>query len=72
VLLGQALGETDEHIAHVLARSRDRTLAVGIYPVSPAQIVREKAHFLKLLPEARLLFFDSRTHPLADPALRVN
>jgi hypothetical protein len=71
VVFGQALGETDTHIVDVLARQRQRTIAVGVYPVDSHQVIKEKARFLNLLPAADLMFFDSRTHPLGDPALRI-
>lgn len=71
VLVGHALGDTDAHIAEVLARRRQRPIAVGIYPVDSQQTIQEKARFRYLLPAADLTFFDSRTHPLGDPALRL-
>lgn len=71
VLFGQALGKSDTHIADVLARRQPRMIAVGIYPINSEHIIKEKAHFFNLLPAADLVFFNSRTHPLGDPQLRV-
>jgi hypothetical protein len=71
VLFGHALGETDQHIVDVLARRRGQTIALGIYPIDDQQVIREKARFIGLLPQARLMFFDSRTHPLGHAALRI-
>jgi hypothetical protein len=71
VVFGHALGETDQHIADVLARRSGQLIALGIYPLDDQQVIREKARFIGLLPQARLLFFDSRTHPLGDTALRI-
>jgi hypothetical protein len=71
VLFGQGLGDTDKHIVDVLARQRHRTIAIGIYPVDSQETIKEKARLINLLPAADLVFFDSRTHPLGNPALRV-
>lgn len=71
VLLGQGLGESDAHVAAAIDRGGERDIAVGIYPSSTKHIVREKAHYRKVLPEATLHFFDSRSHPLTAPTMRV-
>jgi hypothetical protein len=71
VMLGQGLGDTDRHLVDALSRERGRTIAVGIYPIDNAQIVSEKGRYTNLLPRANLLFFDSQSHPLGDPGLRL-
>jgi hypothetical protein len=44
---------------------------VSIYP-TPKRIVREKAGIHEALDDRHTVhFFDSRTHPLGDPALHV-
>ena len=71
VVLGQGLSDVDEHLTEVLCRRDGRIIAVGIYPIDDTQIIKEKAHYRKLMPKANLIYFDSRSHPLASPALRV-
>ena len=71
VVFGHSLGKTDEHLTDILARRRKQVIAVGIYPSSDDQVVKDKAHFISLLPNATVLFFDSITHPLGDPSLLV-
>lgn len=71
VIFGQGLGETDEHLVEILKRHRERHIAVGVYPGDHDQVVAEKARLQHLLPAADLLFFDSRSHPLGDPSLKI-
>ena len=71
VIFGQSFGDTDTHIADVLERDSGRIIAVGIYRQDDAQVIKQKAHFRKLLPKANLLYFDSLTHPLGDASLRI-
>jgi hypothetical protein len=71
VLLGQALGDSDRHLADAIAREPNRLLAVGIFPVDETHLKRQQAHFLQLLPNAEIHFFDSRSHPLGDPRLLI-
>lgn len=71
VIFGHSLGPTDKHLADILSRDSERTFAIGIYPSDPKQVIREKAHFLKTLPGATLLYFDSTSHPLGSTNLRV-
>jgi hypothetical protein len=71
VVFGHSLGQTDQHIADILARRRKQVIAIGIYPSSNDQVIKDKAHFIHLLPNATVLFFDSSTHPLGDPSLLV-
>jgi hypothetical protein len=71
VVLGTSLGEPDRHIVGALSRHSYRPVAVGIYPKSDEEVVQTKAHFLATLQDQRLIFFDSRTHPLALLRLRI-
>lgn len=71
VVLGQGLGDTDEHISKILNSREDRHIAVGVYPADSTQIVAEKARYSYLLPRAQLHFFDSRSHPLGMASVKV-
>lgn len=72
VILGQALGDSDEHIRAIVRRWGTRELAVSIRKLPPHLIVQEKARWFQMFPEASLSFFDSATHPLLSPDLRVS
>jgi hypothetical protein len=71
VIIGQGLGDSDAHLAAILARHRDRAIAIGVYPSNDRAIVQAKAHYRGLLPEANIAYFDSRSHPLGEPSLRI-
>lgn len=72
VVFGHGLGDTDKHLADAMKRWGKRTIAYGIYPAGEAAVIAEKGRVTSLLPRAEFLFFDSTTHPLGDPALRVS
>ena len=72
VLLGQALGESDIHIARALNSGSRRRIAIGIHRTSDQEILEFKTRMLGLFGERHdLEFFDSATHQLADPGLRI-
>lgn len=71
VILGQALGETDQHLASAI-RSAPRTVAYGIFAESELVANLQRATIAAQLQNCELQFFDSRTHPLGDAALRVD
>jgi hypothetical protein len=73
VVIGHSLSKQDVHIIQALNDSpHRRRIAVSIYPgLGPHQIVAEKGRIQAALPGHRVSFFDSTTHPLGDPALRV-
>lgn len=68
VVLGHGLGDQDLHVARAVATPVGRTVAVGMRQPG-AQL--KKLHYARVLPGADLLFFDSTTHPLTSPKLRV-
>jgi hypothetical protein len=72
VVFGQALGSQDQHIVDALNAGPRRKVAVSIYPNRSAQqVIAEKGRILEALTQHDVVFFDSKTHPLGDPALHV-
>lgn len=71
VIFGQGLSDVDAHISDVIARWSDRTIAYGMLDFGTAQTIQQKARIVGKLPDAELHFFDASTHPLGDPALKV-
>ena len=70
VVLGNSLSDSDAHLLTAIKRSRKR-IAYGIYPTTKVAVRLEEARILKALHGLNVQFFDSTTHPLADPSLRV-
>jgi hypothetical protein len=73
VIFGQSLGQEDAHIVEAINANGPRDLAISILPGSPEEVIRQKAHYIGLFPQApnRIRFFDATTHPLGNPALRA-
>jgi hypothetical protein len=72
VVFGTSLGASDRHVAEALATGRQRSIAVSIYPHhDPADVMAIKLQLSKDLRPQHVLFFDSTTHPLGDPALQI-
>lgn len=71
VVLGQSLSVQDSHIVQAIRRDPSRRLAFGIYPASQTKVNRQRAEISDLLNGSRVWFFDSTTHPLGDPALKI-
>lgn len=72
VIFGQALGAPDTHLATAIRPVLDRDVAFGVYPAAQAQVNHQCTGIEALLPSAKVRFFDSTTHPLGDPALKVS
>ncbi len=72
-IFGHNLGPQDAHLAQAIRQCGADTLALSVYPRSPAFVQHQKRHYAKLFEgvELNLRFFDSRTHALGDPALAV-
>ena len=64
----------DEHIARALDRGGPRTIAFSVYrgTRTTEEVVTVKATLNERFRRHRLLYFDSATHPLGDPSLRVS
>lgn len=72
VVFGHGLGREDEHILVALNNGPKRRIAVSMYPVQrPKKLQAQKARIVAALPRQKVLFFNSRTHPLGDSNLRV-
>lgn len=63
----------DEHIAKALDRGSPRTIAFSVYrgTRTPEDVVAVKAMLNQRFSRHNVLFFDSVTHPLGDPSLRI-
>ncbi len=71
VVFGQSLGDADQHLVSAMKSWGSRRIAVSIFPTDDHEIVEFKAKLKRRLPDADLLFFDSTTHPLGSPDLRI-
>lgn len=73
VVFGHSLSSQDDHIVKALNAGAKRRIAVSIRPTNRSwDTVAEKGRILRALNQQRVVFFDSTTHPLGDPALRVH
>lgn len=73
VVFGHALARQDQHIIDALNAGPGRRMAVSVFPTGNAnEVIGEKARILNLLAKHEVVFFDSTTHPLGDPALHVS
>jgi hypothetical protein len=71
VIFGVSFGTQDAHIIDALAAGPTRRFAISVLPGSEAHNVATMAHYRSRLAEHKLLFFDSRTHPLGDSSLSI-
>lgn len=72
VVFGHSLSEQDEHIVKALVEGRERRFAVSLRSSNDKARIRErKATILRQLDGHEVCFFDSSTHPLGDPSLRI-
>jgi hypothetical protein len=69
VIFGASFSQADSHIINALNAGRKRNIAISVRPSSQTENVAAMARYRTALPKHRLSFFDSRTHPLGDPAL---
>lgn len=73
VVFGQALADQDRHIMAALDEGAHRRIAISMYPTGDDEaIIEEKARLAHTLSRHEVDFFDSTTHPLGDPSLRIN
>jgi hypothetical protein len=71
VVFGSGLSEQDSHIAEALSENPKRPVAVSMLPGPKKELLARQADIYGRLDASPLLFFDARTHPLGDPALKV-
>jgi len=71
-IFGSALSESDRHIVDAINGAQVEVAAVSLQPTRNGDIIKaKKANIFQLLPNVDLHFFDSTTHPLGDPALKI-
>lgn len=73
VVFGHNLSQQDRHLVERMKEWGDRDIAIGIRRTtrtSSNTIISRKARYKKLLPKARLVFFDASTHPIGSGDLR--
>jgi hypothetical protein len=72
VIFGHSLSTQDQHIIDAINTGPKRKIAVSIYPsTDPQRIIEEKIHIQRALDRHKIYFFDSTTHPLGDPTLKI-
>lgn len=72
IVFGASFGLQDAHIVKALRNGARRKICISILPVGgPAAVVAAKAIYRANLPDQDLRFFDSTTHPLGAPGLRI-
>lgn len=71
VVFGSSLSAQDDHLIGALNQFEDRPLAVSLLPGPKRDLARQQADIFGRVDADELRFFDATTHPLGDPALRV-
>ena len=72
VVFGHSLSEQDKHIVEALNAGPDRTIAVAIHPSGDARSdAALAANIERDLGTHEVMCFDSTTHPLGDPGLKI-
>ena len=71
VVFGSGLGEQDSHILDALSENPGRPVAVSMLPGVKKDLRRRQSEIYGRLDASSVIFYDSRTHPLGDPALNV-
>lgn len=71
VVFGHSLSPSDMHIVKAMQKWNDKRIAVALLPDTQTNIRQKQASIIAQLPDARLYFFDSTTHPLGSPSQKV-
>lgn len=71
VIFGQALAASDQHLIDAISSQPHRRVAYAIYPTDQLAVNHLRGTIELALQRNDIQFFDSRTHPLGDPALAV-
>jgi hypothetical protein len=72
VVFGQSLSDQDRHVVEALASGPTKRMALSMYPTRDQRaVIAEKARILQALGRHKVEFFDSTTHPVGDPTLRI-
>jgi uncharacterized protein DUF4917 len=72
VVFGSGLSEHDAHLADALSEHPNRPVAVSMVKDDPENLVSKQLEIFGRLKAKPLLFYDSATHPLGNPGLRVS
>jgi len=72
VIFGASFGPQDDHVVQALNSGRKRNIAVSIRPGTRSHTLAAMARYQERLADHHLIFFDSTTHPLGDPALSIS
>jgi hypothetical protein len=73
-IFGHSLSNQDRHLLQAVQKASPQALAISIYPHNSAFIQQQKDYYTNLFaeqPQIKLHFFNSLTHPLGHPQLRV-
>lgn len=71
VIFGHSLSESDKHISNAINNWGPTRIAISMRPDTKSNIRKRKAQILSQLPDAKLYFFDSTTHPLGANSLKI-
>lgn len=72
VVFGLSMAENDRHIAAAVNAGRRRKIAVSMRPGGGGDaVIEEKSRINQLFPGHEVIYYDSTTHPLGDPTLRI-
>ncbi|KRW58588.1 DUF4917 family protein [Pseudomonas sp. TTU2014-080ASC] len=73
-IFGHSLSKQDHHLLHAVQQASPKALAISIYPHNSNFIEQQKSYYQQLFaehPHIELCFFNSMSHPLGNPGLRV-
>jgi hypothetical protein len=71
VVFGHSLSESDDHLASAIQQWGDVPIAFSMRPADTITTRKRKAHLCYRFPEAELYFFDSTSHPMGAPELKL-
>lgn len=71
VVFGSALSEQDAHLLDAIGEHPERPVAISMIPDSKGALMAKQAAIVGRLTSEDITFFDSETHPLGTPSLRV-
>jgi hypothetical protein len=72
VVFGSSLSHHDAHLAEALSENPERPVAISMLPGPEEELLPQQVDIYGRLKAKPLLFFDATTHPLGNPALRVD
>jgi Domain of unknown function (DUF4917) len=71
VVFGSSLSEQDAHLVTALSEKRERPVAISMLRAPQKELLLKQSDIYGRLDASELLFFDAATHPLGNPALKV-